>query len=947
MRRGGQGLAIAAACVLAAGVAGGAGSAGAVDGKREAPAAGGATGAVPAHGASGVGRAAAGAATVRGGAAGIRPAPSVPACALGRVPKELRDALPRALAAEERRFGGSRRARRTFSAAAAAYVYGMPTVLMRRTVARFPTNRLVGVARLATPESRSIVAPNQDTLYSVSRLDLSAGPMVIDAPATGGRYSVLQLLDAHTNAAGYVGSGSERNRATTVAVVPPGWNGSLPPGVRVVRSQTKLVWLLGRTLIDGPADLPGAREVLAGYALTPLADWLAGARTPPIVLDVFPGQPKVELPRGLAFLDELGAALAADPPPARDRCALRAFARAGIAPGSVPSQTADPVARRALEAAVRAGDRLVDRAVEVTRRDSRRRHNGWWFTAPDTGRFGADYAHRAEVARIGLGANVPREAIYPNTDRDSDGRLLSGRHRYVVSFPRGSLPPVRAFWSLTLYDRDLLFAPNAIDRYAVGDRTAGLRYGPGRSLKIYVQHDPPRGARRANWLPAPRGRFSLYLRLYEPKRAALNGRWRPPTIERARPAATTTAAARSSCFWVGPYATRRGRQFNHAFPDAGATYWTARYRLPAGARLSLDGRFAHARYQSLNSYDAATAAPVDALRDVAIRPARGSVNPFVPGARRDARRREYSVAVSPSSTPPGRRPLNTLYAGVPGQSDQALIYRVYVPDRGRDLSGDAGLPEPRLTLPDGTVLGGQAACAALGSSRNVFDASKLPLPLYLSLRDQPGKPPTFPAQDPPLFGAYYNTGFTLDCIYRGQCEGRPERIGGQYSNRDIHYAGAFVNRGFGEVLVLRGKLPTTPRTLKGDKRMGRGQLRYWSMCQNESLATTAGAGCVYDEQIPLAKGRRYTIVTSRPADRPRNASPRCGVAFIPWPARGDGAGHRDDALLLMRNLLPARGFRRAVQNTRVPGDERRVMGPYLPRGEYTSTRAFERRGCRR
>jgi hypothetical protein len=166
----------------------------------------------------------------------------------------------------------------------------------------------------------------------------------------------------------------------------------------------------------------------------------------------------------------------------------------------------------------------------LTIRASQPRFNGWSMLAGDVGRFGTDYANRAVVADVGLGANTPAQAVYPNTDSDHDGRRLDGRHDDVVSCPAGDLPPVRAFWSLTLYGQDRFFAPNAIDRYAIGDRTSGLRYGPGRSLKIYVSHR----RQRTNWLPAPRGRFFLWLRLCEPKAVAVAGHWKPPTVERVR-----------------------------------------------------------------------------------------------------------------------------------------------------------------------------------------------------------------------------------------------------------------------------------------------------------------------------------------------------------------------------------------------------------------------------
>lgn len=477
------------------------------------------------------------------GSGGAKPVSvQVPACALGRLPADLRSVLPADIASEQRSFASSlagataserRRATKVFATGIAAYLYGMPVVTVRLTVQGFPRNLLVGIGQLATPNSRAVVAPNHDTLYSVSQVDLSGGPIVIDAPATGGRYSVLQLLDAYTNAFAYIGSGSERDHDETVVLASPGWRGQAPAHARVVHSPTKLIWLLGRTLVDGPDDLPAAKKVMQGYALTPLARWTAGEHVHELVLDSFPGKRRgIALPRGLNFYDALGAALAADPPPPRDGCALRAFGAADVGVGRTPSTEADPLARRALIAAAAAGKRVLDRATAANRRAGRARHNGWDVSAPDTGRFRTDYAYRAVVASNGLAANVRSQALYPSSTADSRGRPLTGNHDYVVSFPAGGLPPVHAFWSLTMYNQSAFLVANPIGRYNVGDRTKSLRYGAGRSLKIYVGHRAPPGRLRSNWLPAPAGRFELRLRLYEPAAAAVSGRWEPPTVSR-------------------------------------------------------------------------------------------------------------------------------------------------------------------------------------------------------------------------------------------------------------------------------------------------------------------------------------------------------------------------------------------------------------------------------
>ena len=173
-----------------------------------------------------------------------------------------------------------------------------------------------------------------------------------------------------------------------------------------------------------------------------------------------------------------------------------------------------------------------------------------------------------------------------------------------------------------------------------------------------------------------------------------------------------------------------------------------------------------------------------------------------------------------------------------------------------------------------------------------------------------------------------------------------EELGGFYSNRDTRYVLTHLSRRFGEVLVIRGKMPTFPRTYRGARRMPGGQVRFWSLCSNEGRVTTYAADCLADRQVPLTAARRFTIVVSTTADRPRNARARCGVGWLQWPPNGEyPGGRRDYGLLILRNMLASPGFDEAIQRIERFGAEREVMGPYFPRSSYTSTRAFERREC--
>jgi hypothetical protein len=462
-------------------------------------------------------------------------APSLPACALGAGSEGLRGFYASELTRAQARLGGAAAARRAFAAGLAAYVYGLAPVAVGQTVLRFPENQLVSIGALADPSVKTVVLPNNDTTYTPGRLNLARGPQVIDVPDTAGRYYVIQLLDAYSNTFAYIGRRTTGTGGGSFAVVPPGFGGTPPAGVREIQSPTDVVWVLGRTLVRGPADLPAVTSLMRGYTVTALGPWTSGQRQAPVLLPSFPATPPTPVPEGLAFFDALGAVLASNPPPRGDRCALRAFAAAGVGAGRAPSREAGGAVRRGLEAAAAAGPRLVERAEQLENRASRARSNGWLVPGPYIGDYGRNWLGRAIIARSVLGANTRRETVYPLALTDSRGRPLDGRRGYALRFPRGGLPPVGAFWSLTMYDENRYLVENPIDRYSIGDRTRGLRRGRGGSLTVYIQRRRPRAAAaRANWLPAPAGRFRLALRLYEPKRRVLNGRWLPPPLERRR-----------------------------------------------------------------------------------------------------------------------------------------------------------------------------------------------------------------------------------------------------------------------------------------------------------------------------------------------------------------------------------------------------------------------------
>ncbi|MFL5846536.1 MAG: DUF1254 domain-containing protein [Solirubrobacteraceae bacterium] len=426
--------------------------------------------------------------------------------------------------------GPAAAATKALSAGLAGYVYGFPPVIHELSQASFPVNRLVGVAATSGPENKLVVLPNVDTTYTVGRLDLRAEPIVIHVPAIADRYYSFQLMDAYTNVFGYIGSRTTGTAAGDYAITAPGWVGALPIGTQRIESPTPDVLLLGRTLVRSPADLPAVKEILGQYSSGPLS----GAQQPSLVLDDQPVRKPPVLPAGLAFFDALGERLAADPPPAADKKLLARLAPFGIAPGVKTSEAAlSASVRRDLIEAVRLGPARIEAAAAAAERVSAKKNAGWVLLDPKTGNAGTDYGLRALVATVGLWANTPDEATYPMAASDARGRRLTGRRRYVLHFAKNQVPPAKAFWSLTMYDKARHLYANELDRYALGDRSEGLERDADGGLTIWLQHARPARARVSNWLPSPAGAFTVSLRLYVPARRALNGRWKPPGIRRA------------------------------------------------------------------------------------------------------------------------------------------------------------------------------------------------------------------------------------------------------------------------------------------------------------------------------------------------------------------------------------------------------------------------------
>jgi hypothetical protein len=427
-----------------------------------------------------------------------------------------------------------------------AYVYLYPLVLMeltRRQMTNLPAGQRPGfgpagefahVRQFPPADFKVVVRPNFDTLYSSAWLDLTQEPMVVSVRDTHGRYYLLPMLDMWTDVFAVPGKRTTGTAAAAYAVVPPGWHGDLPADVERVDAPTPYVWIIGRTQTNGPADYEAVGAVQDGMAITPLSRWGQASEPPTVEIDdsVDMATPPLDLVNGMSgreFFTLAAELLRQHPTHPSDWSLLARMRRIGLRPGEgLDYDALSAETRAALDAAPERGLTHMHEALPRLARVV----NGWQMNTDSMGVYGNFYVKRAIVAMVGLGANQPEDAIYPLNIVDADGQPLDGDHDYVLRFGADELPPVGAFWSVTMYDADGFQAPNVLDRFAIGDRDP-LAYNDDGSLDLYLQHESPGADRESNWLPAPRGPLGITMRLYAPAAEALDGRWNPPAVRRA------------------------------------------------------------------------------------------------------------------------------------------------------------------------------------------------------------------------------------------------------------------------------------------------------------------------------------------------------------------------------------------------------------------------------
>jgi hypothetical protein len=445
-----------------------------------------------------------------------------------------------------------------------AYVYFYPLLTMDISRKQFtniepgkefgkgPMNMFVSVPEYPPANFRGVVRSNFDTLYSIAWLDLTKEPMIISVPDTGGRYYLLPVLDMWTDVFASPGWRTTGTQAGNFLVTPPGWRPDLrerfveefrlPKDTQRIDAPTPYVWIIGRTKTDGPPDYPAVHRIQAGYKATPLSEW--GKTPTPVEVKIDPSvdmktPPKIQvdtMPAGkyFAYAAEL---LKLHPPHITDEPIIAQMKRIGIEPGrSFDIDKVAPAVKKGLEGAPEAAQKLMEWKIPTLARVA----NHWSMNTDTMGVYGNYYLKRAIVAQVGLGANLPEDAIYPLNLGDEAGRPLDGANKYTLHFEKGATPPVNAFWSVTLYDPEGFQVANPLNRFAVSSWMP-FKYDPDGSLTLYFQNESPGKDKEANWLPAPKGPFNLTMRLYSPKSEALTGRWNPPPVTKVHGLPSLTA----------------------------------------------------------------------------------------------------------------------------------------------------------------------------------------------------------------------------------------------------------------------------------------------------------------------------------------------------------------------------------------------------------------------
>ncbi|MCP8899503.1 DUF1254 domain-containing protein [Gilvimarinus xylanilyticus] len=424
-----------------------------------------------------------------------------------------------------------------------AYIYGFGIVenykalfgmsIAKQSPAYSGFNNYLHGRKLYDPDYTTVVSPNNDTFYSTTWADLSREPLVIEVPPTGDTYFVVQLVDMVTDNFAYIGTRTTGTEGGTFLLTGPDNKGAFSSDKfdQVITSQSRYVALATRTATDGtPEGNEKAFAIQDGLKLAPLSQYLGEGEPKPVVDPEFSIYNADKLYGKPALFTYLNQFLTWQTPSIYETELMKRLSQIHIGPYQEFSlDSFSPVVQSAIKEGIRAGhEQIVAKANSLGQRI-----DGWEYIPP-MGDYGQNYLFRSAVAYKFIYTNSPEEAIYPIAEADGNNRPLDGsQHNYVLRFAADELPPVKAFWSMTMYHSDTrLMVKNPIQRYSIGDRTPGLQYDEDGSLTLYLQKDSPGEDLQSNWLPAPDGPFYIIARMYIPKAEALNGDYRLPAISR-------------------------------------------------------------------------------------------------------------------------------------------------------------------------------------------------------------------------------------------------------------------------------------------------------------------------------------------------------------------------------------------------------------------------------
>lgn len=431
------------------------------------------------------------------------------------------------------------------------YIYTYPLVTMeytRRVMtnvvtpegSKAPMGQFAKLRGYPAVDDHSVTAPNADTLYTIAWLDVSKEPWIVSTPNMNDRYYLLPMLDAWTNVFADPGKRTTGTAAQTFAITGPGWHGALPAGVREYKSSTGIVWLLGRIYCTGtPEDYDAVHQLQDQMTAVPLSSYGKEYAPPTGMVDssvdmTTAVRDQVNALDAVTYFKLAAELMKDNPPVSEDAEMVKKMAKIGIVPGQEfdMSKLDLSVAKGVAAAPEPAQKKIMDWMKESLVAGDSKMTDGWFFTTK-TGLYGTNYRQRALITAIGLGANRPQDAIYPTSEGPDVIKTYSGENKYVMHFNKGEMPPVKGFWSLTMYDANYFFVPNPLNRYTVSQRN-DFKVNADGSVDIYIQNESPGKDKEQNWLPAPKDKFILMMRLYWPNETApslLDGTWKIPAVK--------------------------------------------------------------------------------------------------------------------------------------------------------------------------------------------------------------------------------------------------------------------------------------------------------------------------------------------------------------------------------------------------------------------------------